>query len=164
MPSILDKNEYPEFWRSCRTTAFGTIGGSAFGTLIGTCQAVVNSKSIPKYAITTGVNFGMLSCCFFGLREILAYARSKRDVWNNVAAGASSGFISFAAYGGPRFGILGTVILSSVAYCGHYVGEKVDFAKEEFIRARRLHLRKERMNAKFRGDYEVISSKDKTRH
>ena len=95
---------------------------------------------------------------------MLAYTRNKRDVWNNVGAGASSGFISFAAYGGPRFGILGTILLSSVAYCGHYVGEKVDFAKEEFVRARRLHLRKERMNAKSRGDYEVISSKDKTRH
>ena len=163
MSPILDKNNYPEFWRACRTTAFGTIGGSAFGALVGTCQAVVNSKSIPKYAVTTGVNFGMLSCCFFGLREMLAYTRNKRDVWNNVGSGASCGFISFAAFGGPRFGILGTLLLSSVAYCGHYVGEKVDFAKEEFVNARRLHLRKERMNAKFRGDYEVLPGKDKTR-
>ena len=99
-------------------------------------------KSIPKYAMSTGANMGMLSCCFFGVQEILAYARNKRDVWNSVGAGATSGFISFAAYGGPRFGVFGTIIMSTVGFGGHYVGEKIIFAKDEFVKARRKHLKR----------------------
>ena len=146
MADFLDKKKYPEFWGACRTTAYGMLGGTAFGMFGGTCQAVVNSKSIAKYAISTGVNVGMLSCCFFGVQEIIALARNKRDVWNSVGAGATSGFISFAAYGGPKFGILGTVMLSTVGFGGHYVGTKILFAKEEFVKARRKHLLKQRVN------------------
>ena len=112
MDSILDKKKYPEFWSLCRTTTYGLLGGTALGVFGGTCQAVINSKSIPKYAMSTGANMGMLSCCFFGVQEILAYARNKRDVWNSVGAGATSGFISFAAYGGPRFGVFGLLEVS----------------------------------------------------
>ena len=50
------------------------------------------------------------------MQEILAYARNKQDVWNSVGAGATSGFISFAAYGGPRFGVFGTIIMSTVGF------------------------------------------------
>ena len=142
MDCILDKKKYPEFWSLCRTTTYGLLGGTALGVFGGTCQAVINSKSIPKYAMSTGANMGMLSCCFFGVQEILAYARNKRDVWNSVGAGATSGFISFAAYGGPRFGVFGTIIMSTVGFGGHYVGEKIIFAKDEFVKARRKHLKR----------------------
>ena len=142
MNDILDKKKYPEFWSACRTTSYGLLGGTALGVFGGTCQAIINSKSIPRYALSTGTNIGMLSCCFFGVQEMLAIARKKRDVWNSVGAGATSGFVSFAAYGGPKFGILGTILMSAIGFGGHYVGEKIVFAKDEFVRARRLHLKR----------------------
>ena len=112
---------------------------------------VVNSKSIPKYAITTGMNFGVKLLLFayvkclhiqginvtFGTMLVLV-----RLVLYKLAATVAQGLVFWAQY------------YSSVAYCGHYVGES-GFCKEEFVE-QALHLRKERMNAKSRGDYEDI--------
>ena len=86
MDSILDKKKYPEFWSLCRTTTYGLLGGTALGVFGGTCQAVINSKSIPKYAMSTGANMGMLSCCFFGVTLPSSSRRYVNDVWQYDAS------------------------------------------------------------------------------
>ena len=128
--------------QGCRNVALGVIGGSLLGVVGGASAAIVQNHPVSFYAVRVGTNFGMLSCCFFGLNETLCFLRQKRDVWNPTFSGAASCFVCFSAYGGPRFGVLGLILMSGVGYGGHHVGGTLGEMKDEFVRARRAHLRK----------------------
>ena len=138
--------------KGCKNVALGVIGGSTLGIVGGASAAIVQNHPVSFYAARVGTNFGMLSCCFFGLGETLAFLRQKRDVWNPTIAGATSGFVCFSAYGGPRFGVLGSFLMCGVGYGGHHLGEVLFDMKDEFVEKRRMHLRKMQHGTKNKED------------
>ena len=133
--------------QGCRNTAAGVLVGGTLGAVGGASAAIVNGHSVPFYALKVGTNVGMLSCCFFGLNETFCFVRQRRDVWNPTCAGAISGFVCLAAYGGPRFGLLGSLIMSGAGYGGHHLSTAIDDAKETLIQVRKDHHEKQRIAA-----------------
>ena len=111
------------------------------------CNLYIYARISSKNNYSKYSNFGSISLDF-QIENCKKYANKHKievlesNIYTDIGAGATSGFISFAAYGGPRFGVFGTIIMSTVGFGGHYVGEKIIFAKDEFVKARRKHLKR----------------------